>query len=502
VLLGVAREFVFGSGYVEIKAPGKRKVDLDERLAYLLGLFIGDGAYDSSDKDSGTISQMCGKSNLWYVKHLLGSIVGWDGYTDVGEGWFKVITIGCQWFVQMVKKLCGVRDDRKRIPDELFRSPRSVVVYFLSGLIDAGGKITSEGIEFRSADRGVISGVADLLVMLGHRALFQAYDEEYPRGANRMRYSLLVAEDIPGLRLFHTERHNELVLFKDVLRETGGEAPEGQGLVPKGFMPVTVWKSEPCRVQAFIMECATHEFIGMGQRSHNCNFGLLYELVNPEWVLANQTGWPIERCREFMVKYTSALARLYAWKDKVVMEGRTTGSIKNLYGFERRVYGYYHTSNRFLHKLGDRTCVNQEIQGLAAVMMRIILVKCWKMFDLPKGKYYGSGVRVFAPIHDEFDLFVPEVSILPELLPDFKEVMESVTPPKWPVRLRAELEIGDSMGETFVVEKGEEGLWLPKEEKRPEAEERPVADDFDPASIDDWVEESEEMLAEAKGFNF
>jgi DNA polymerase-1 len=232
-----------------------------------------------------------------------------------------------------------------------------------------------------------------------------------------------------------------------------------------------------------------------------CNFGLLYEIDNPEWVLANQTGWSIERCREFMAKYKSALGRLYAWKDKVIMEGRSTGSTKNLYGFERRVYGYYHTANRFLHKLGDRTCVNQEIQGLAAIMMRIIMVKCWKMFELPKGKYFGSGVRVFAPIHDEFDLFVPDASILPELIPDFKEVMESVTPAGWPVKLRAEIEVGDNMGETFVVKQDSNGLWIPQEEERPVVAAEVSSVGFDPASIDDWVEESGELLEEAAGFN-
>jgi DNA polymerase I-like protein with 3'-5' exonuclease and polymerase domains len=233
------------------------------------------------------------------------------------------------------------------------------------------------------------------------------------------------------------------------------------------------------------------------------NFGLLYEIENPEWVLANSTGWSIERCREFMVKYKAALGRLYAWKDKVIMEGRSTGSIKNLYGFERRVYGYYHTANRRLHKLGDKTCANQSVQGLAGIMMRIILVKCWKAFDLPGGQFYGSGVRVFAPIHDEFDLFVPDASILPELLPAFQGIMESVTPPGWPVKLRAELEVGDNMGETFVVGRDpESGLWLPHEEARPAV----VGGVSDPvvstALIDDWVEETGELLEEAAGFSF
>jgi hypothetical protein len=233
------------------------------------------------------------------------------------------------------------------------------------------------------------------------------------------------------------------------------------------------------------------------------NFGILYEVDNPEWVLSNQLGWPVDQCREFMVKYKAALGRLYAWKDKVILEGRSTGSIKNLYGFERRVYGYFHTADRYLRKLGDRTCVNQEIQGLAGIMMRIILVKCWKMFNLPAGKYYDSGVRVFAPIHDEFDLFVPDASILPELLIDFKELMEGVTPPNWPVKLRAELEVGDNMGETFVVERDtSSGLWLPKCEERPSGGDVAGDSGSEDISIDGWVEETSEVLEESLGFTF
>jgi DNA polymerase I-like protein with 3'-5' exonuclease and polymerase domains len=195
------------------------------------------------------------------------------------------------------------------------------------------------------------------------------------------------------------------------------------------------------------------------------------------------------------------LGRLYAWKDKVIMEGRTTGSIKNLYGFERRVYGYYHTANRAMHRFGDRTCVNQSVQGLASIMMRIILVKCWKLFQLPQGKYFGSGVYPIATIHDELDLYVPDASVLPDLLPDFKDLMESVTPKDWPVKLRAELEIGDNLGETFVVEKDKDsGLWLPKQENRHE-EPAPVPV-FNPVSIDEWVEEAASEIEEAEGFNF
>ena len=228
------------------------------------------------------------------------------------------------------------------------------------------------------------------------------------------------------------------------------------------------------------------------------NFGIGYETENPEYVIANQTGWSIERSREFFIKYKAALPRLYAWKDKVMLEGRTTGSIRNLYGFERRVYSYYHTANRNMHRFGDRTCVNTSVQLLAAIMMRILMVKFWKMLYLPKGKYYGSGISFVLSLHDEMVFRTEDKSVLPQFLPDFRDTMSSVTPSNWPVKLQAEVELGKNYGQTFVVKQAENGLWLPKEEKR-EVVPVTITPVVTASMVDDWVAGVEDEL---DGFNF
>jgi len=229
------------------------------------------------------------------------------------------------------------------------------------------------------------------------------------------------------------------------------------------------------------------------------NFGVMYEPKNPEYVVANQTGWPIERARDFISKYRAALSRLYAWKDKVMLEGRTTGSIKNLFGFERRVYFYYSTANRKLHEFGDRTCINQSVQGLAAIMMRILMVKFWKMLYLPQGKYYGRGISFVLSLHDEMVFRVEDKSILPEFLPDFRDTMSSVTPSEWPVKLAVEVEIGQNYGQTFVVRQNDKGVWVPKEEER--KEDKPVVDSsaVTASMVDEWIADTEDELS---GFNF
>jgi len=228
------------------------------------------------------------------------------------------------------------------------------------------------------------------------------------------------------------------------------------------------------------------------------NFGVMYETESPEFVIANQTGWSIERSREFLIKYKAALTRLYAWKDKVMLEGRTTGSIKNLYGFERRVYSYYHTPNRRMHKFGDKTCVSQSIQGLAAIMMRILMVKFWKILCLPKGKYYGAGIYPLLSLHDELAFRVDDKSVLPEFLPDLRSTMESISPSEWPVKLSAETEVGKNYGQTFAVHRSDSGLWIPKEEERKEGMSTPALP-VTASMVDDWISETEDEL---EGFNF
>ena len=229
------------------------------------------------------------------------------------------------------------------------------------------------------------------------------------------------------------------------------------------------------------------------------NFGILYCPDSPEYVIANQTGWPIEQSREFFAKYRSALSRLYAWKEKVMLEGRTTGSIKNLYGFERRVYSYYHTRDRKMHTFGDRTTINQSIQGLCAIMMRILMVKFWKLLYLPSGKYYDKGISFFNTAHDEMVFRVDDLSVLPEFLPEFKETMASVTPADWPVKLGVEVEIGKNYGETFPVYQNEQGLWVPKEEKRDEDKPAVFVDNVNAAMVDEWIENTNDEL---EGFQF
>jgi DNA polymerase I-like protein with 3'-5' exonuclease and polymerase domains len=223
------------------------------------------------------------------------------------------------------------------------------------------------------------------------------------------------------------------------------------------------------------------------------NFSIMYEVDNQEYVIAHNTGWSVEKSREFFERYKAALPRLYSWKDKVMLEGRTTGSVKNMFGFERRVYPYFHTADRKMHKYGDRTCVNTSVQGLAAVLMRILMVNLWKHIYLPSGRWYGRGVSFVASVHDELVFRLDRREDAADFLPWFRDMMVGVSPASWPVKLSVEVSIGHNYGEMFKVHQGGDGVWYPKEEKRSESK---VVDSA--PVYDGVVDEPDEF----QGFNF
>jgi len=231
----------------------------------------------------------------------------------------------------------------------------------------------------------------------------------------------------------------------------------------------------------------------------SANFGIMFELENPELVLAEQTGWPMDQCRAFLAKYKSGLSSLYAWKERVVQEGKLRGYVTNLEGFERRVKPWFESLNKRLRKLGAKTCVNQLIQGQGGLWKRILLIKAWKATMRPGGRWHGSGIYTVLTLHDEMDMWVPpDPSLLREYLPWHKGMMESITPKSWEAPLRAEISLGYNFGEVFAIEPDGNGGWLPKQEKRP-SETASVVTPITESVIDSWAEETADELAEFGG---
>lgn len=238
------------------------------------------------------------------------------------------------------------------------------------------------------------------------------------------------------------------------------------------------------------------------KRAKCANFGLLYD--GNEYTLHTKLGLPMDEALEMYNNYRTALPTLYRWKESLYKEGRINGEVKDFLGFRRRLYYYYHTGNRKLSAFADRTAVNQNVQGLCGNFMRIVLSKLEKLIYEPDGKWYNSGVCFFNTVHDEVVFIAPKEKAL-EFLWDQKEIMEGVTPPSFPVRLKASPEIGYNYGELMegeIERLGDESsgyryVFHPTEEEHPHAD--APQEQVQEEELPEMEEEEEESLA---GFEF
>lgn len=142
---------------------------LDERLAHLLGYFVGDGNFTKSG-----ICLTCGDGE--YARRLAdlaGTSLGVpvtlrDDATQTGPRWR--IEVHSRELLRLLE-LLGVdlkaRARQKDIPCTVLQSPRSVISAFLSGYFDADGYAGPDGVILSSVSRELIRTVQTVLLNYG-----------------------------------------------------------------------------------------------------------------------------------------------------------------------------------------------------------------------------------------------------------------------------------------------------------------------------------------------
>jgi hypothetical protein len=103
---------------------------------------------------------------------------------------------------------------------------------------------------------------------------------------------------------------------------------------------------------------------------------------------------------------------------------------------------------------GKRTCMNTQIQGAAADIIKLIIVRLWNDLFIP---YADKGVRWIGTIHDEVNVLCPKV-LLSEVVPIIMRC-QTVKLPDWQVPMLPDLSLGFSFGELipFNVVYNEDG---------------------------------------------
>lgn len=163
------------------------------------------------------------------------------------------------------------------------------------------------------------------------------------------------------------------------------------------------------------------------------NFGILYG-QGPHG-LAVTTGMTYGAAREFIAKYFQIRPKLKSYLDGLREQARNKGFVESLLG-RRRPSPDAQSSNHMVRETALRQAVNMPIQGSAADLTKLAMVKVNE--KLPK------GAKMLLQIHDSIliEAKQDQAEAIGKML---KETMENIY--KLPVKLKADISVGKNWGE-------------------------------------------------------
>ena len=142
------------------------------------------------------------------------------------------------------------------------------------------------------------------------------------------------------------------------------------------------------------------------------NFGLFYGLS--DFGLARDTGMSTEEARVFIDAYFRAYNRVREFLEGIKIQAREQGYVETLLQ-RRRYIQDIRSPNRALRLAAERIAINMPVQGSAADIMKLAMIRLQKYL-----RDEGLASRMILTVHDELVFEVPpaERDRLIEVVPD------------------------------------------------------------------------------------
>jgi DNA polymerase-1 len=132
---------------------------------------------------------------------------------------------------------------------------------------------------------------------------------------------------------------------------------------------------------------------GMRSKSKMINYGIVYGLS--AWGMADRLDIPQEEADEFIQRYLAGFPKVAQFIADTIEQGTEHGYVSTLFGRRRQVPEL--RARRWeIRKQGERFAVNMVIQGTAADIMKVAMVRCDRAL-----KEAGLSSRLILQIHDE-----------------------------------------------------------------------------------------------------
>jgi DNA polymerase-1 len=163
------------------------------------------------------------------------------------------------------------------------------------------------------------------------------------------------------------------------------------------------------------------------------NFGLAYGMS--DFGLSTRAGISRQEAQEFINSYFAAYGGISRYMLHIRETAGEQGYVSTLLGRKRQI-PELQSANRALKSAGERMAINMPIQGTAADIMKIAMIRTDRA--LREGSFRA---RVVLSVHDELLLEAPRDEV-DRLIPVLRESMEGALPLSVP--LTVEVKVGDS----------------------------------------------------------
>jgi len=162
----------------------------------------------------------------------------------------------------------------------------------------------------------------------------------------------------------------------------------------------------------------------MRRKAKEVNFGILYG-IGP-FGLKTRLGIPQSHAKEIIELYFNTFKKVKNYMDDSVKKAQEKGFAETLLG-RRRFLRNINSNNRVVRQFEERVAINMPIQGTAADMIKLAMIKIHNELEKRKTK-----TKMVLQVHDElvFDAHKDEVD---ELRPIIKEIMETALPLDVPI---------------------------------------------------------------------
>lgn len=158
----------------------------------------------------------------------------------------------------------------------------------------------------------------------------------------------------------------------------------------------------------------------MRKKAKTINFGILYGMgVN---VLKERLGITREEAEIYRDEYFKDFQGITDFFNSVIQESRETGFVKTIFGRKRYIKGL-DAPQDFIRKEAERMAFNMPIQGSAADIIKLAMVKIYE--ELNNSQKFRNKVKMVLQIHDEL-LFEIKEDYINEAIEPIKKIMESV----------------------------------------------------------------------------